>query len=772
MRPNHTCESCIRKKRKCDRLKPSCTLCKLANIECHYKTHTRTSASSLHRQAGQEDSSVLLLPQGSGREKPHPSLSLSLTLLQQQQQEALLHQLQQSSMSMRVDMNAAANKLSSAKFGQTTAMQDCIPTPPSETIPRMLIPSSDTTTTTTIGTTATATTTIGTTATAATATATDSPMISETFFTHIRPHLLFVSEPFLRKYLPSSPFASYSVNAMCILSTSPIQSTELVQSLRSAAISHLGQAVSHPSPVSVIGMMLLALCTGKVSAPREVSHYLSMTVRLARDISLGSEEGIHALATCEEEKNDLRGIWWSVYQLCHFMECSTGMRSEIKDDDCRLFLPTNNNLSTAISHDLDGELDIALMSLPGWHMPAIANRGLVANMLIIQRILCKASRFSQLSRTNELSGVARVQAHMQLEATLTSWYDVAPPSVKHAADLFVAQAPEYTVEGWRPAFVLGLYHLARIQLWRNAFAQCIQQSSTLALSSRAVSESIHAAQSIASGLAIPMIKHSASRCITPFIVNGLFAAAVCLVTALKLPFRIEETTQMAASLGAIIEGMQILGVVWNFGLFELDVVEQLMAFTSASAVASMMGDLQFPKILRQVGHAKLRAMAIPEFSRCGLVLCNTNNNTNMAFESNSSFTAGSSPDNADASHMSAASTISNGGGSSTVTTATTPSATSSTVTPTTTSMLDSTSDLLKSHMQTSQKSPLEEGFQQQLQQQQQQQLQQQQQPHEQHHLLQSYEQSPDMMDFFQLDAQIYTPSASCGILLEELFSFP
>ncbi|XJO72293.1 hypothetical protein BDV3_003429 [Batrachochytrium dendrobatidis] len=635
MRPNHTCDSCIRKKRKCDRLKPSCTLCRLSGIECNYKTYTKpaTTRQTLENKVASAQPASTM-----SNNKRHELLSTEKPALAHQEalfssqlpitsDAALLQHLQETSIDAAISMATTSTHMNLANphFGYSTSNQHSFHSlnfRPSTSahntvssfdgIPKNLL----------------------------TASSTDHQAvlaISDTFYTYVRPHLVFSSEAYLRKILPTSNFAICAVNALCALWSHTAQGMALAKALHKEAISHLGEVLRNPKPADALGMSLLSLCTGRISTNNEINHYLAMSIRISKDMNLSTEEGIDALASSESEKDDLRCIWWSVYQFNHFISSSCNMDMLINDEDCLLQLPSDKSISQQLPHDLDNQMDIAVMSLSGWYTPPIENRGLLANLLIIQRIHSKISQFSVQSRNGTLSGVARVQAHMQLEASLLAWYKALPKSIQTDAAFQDGNPPEHSVDGWRPIVLQAMYHAARINLWRNLFADNVlefsasestnskshstyqvrskqrRQPHALMTESKAIRESIQAAQTFASDLVKPMLRYNASSCISPFFVHGIFSSAVCLVTALKLPFRLEETTQIASSLGTLMSGLQSVSRFWRFGYFELDVIEQLATFPNAAAIAALFGDLQFPKILRQKGHHALRAMKETEY---------------------------------------------------------------------------------------------------------------------------------------------------------------
>ncbi|KAL2915290.1 hypothetical protein HK105_205155 [Polyrhizophydium stewartii] len=321
-------------------------------------------------------------------------------------------------------------------------------------------------------------------------------------------------------------------------------------------------------------------------------RYLSCAVRLARDLGLNTEKGVAALSNRPAEREVFRGIWWSLLAFDSNISCGHNKPWEIRHIDSRIRLPTDPGSERPHPFDEISDIDIAVVSSDDWSVPALPGRGVMANLVLIQKIMQLTVEFSKQSLLGKLSGIERVRARTKIESSLRSWYGAAPLSIRQC-HIRVRHSPRSN-DSWRPFMILSLYHFSRINLWRSAFNEHILKSPSLAISSHAVLEAVNAAKEIANTIAKPVLEFSAAHLLGPFSNVTFFSAAAILMVALKLPMSITETSHNAASLDLLLKCMHSMTSIWQLGRQELNFLNHVATLNDAASVIRALETTEFP----------------------------------------------------------------------------------------------------------------------------------------------------------------------------------
>lgn len=91
--------------------------------------------------------------------------------------------------------------------------------------------------------------------------------------------------------------------------------------------------------------------------------YFSLAVSMAKDIEMNVEEKLAALAEGDYERENYRGVWWSMYQLDRFLMEKNA--HYIQDEDNQLFLPTTNKVNFDHAQDKLPMVGMQMLSSPG-----------------------------------------------------------------------------------------------------------------------------------------------------------------------------------------------------------------------------------------------------------------------------------------------------------------------------------------------------------------------------------------------------------------------
>ncbi|KAI8925481.1 hypothetical protein BC831DRAFT_460504 [Entophlyctis helioformis] len=631
MRVNNTCESCIRKKRKCSRDKPSCQQCLLSGIKCTYQAFRPSGGSGSNGDAHSNHLETTSNSSGSGSDHspsmldhPHSHPQAAVHSYQQgqqglqslqdpqdqqdnprsihteQQQQHQQHQQQEDQHMWSSTATGADFAFAAAPITQAHAQPldpSLLPYPP---LPSQLH-----------------------TATAARRLLVDVAEAQRQqrereqqqrdqddadllglFSLCIGPHLLLVPDPYLSGMLRKSMLAMHSIRAFtCAIAPATTSKTAMdARAHYEKAITLIGDALLNPSPGSVIGLLMLAMASTQLSTAQQGSQFMELGVQLAIRIGLNTEDGIAALASSGEyEKDTLRALFWSMLQFEVFLVVGFELPIHIQDKDMLVGFPSDMYASKR-AHPLDSNLkmEIAAMSCTNWAVPSLPNRGTLANLLIIEKITIKVALLNAQIKAGKLDELEALRARVALDSSLRAWYGALPPSIKsHHVNFMVAASTPMGVDAWRPLFAMSLYNFARILLWRNVFVENVLSSPEQATTSHAFMECIQAANDMASTVVLAIVKHNAYMIVNPFLASMTLVHGLVLQTALKLPASANETIHNATSLSMLKQCLHGLSTNWKTGCIELDILQYLESLPDAASIVRLFEFLTHTKRLHK-----------------------------------------------------------------------------------------------------------------------------------------------------------------------------
>ncbi|KAH6569838.1 hypothetical protein BASA50_003581 [Batrachochytrium salamandrivorans] len=415
------------------------------------------------------------------------------------------------------------------------------------------------------------------------------------FFTHIRSHVTFVSEAYIFSHADQCPILSNAMVCFALAISPDTNNQKVVHSFYSEAIANIGAVIDRPTPIGILGILITAAATYHILSSKDVPRYIAIAVRLSLELKLNTELGIATFSADEDEQESLRLIWWSIVHIDRIVACGQDRKSEVNESDCLIRLPACSKPLYLNLLDQTTEIDIAVMTSPNWSVVSLPGRGLVANQLVIEKLMNRSLQFCQQINSRKLEGIELVRVRTELQSSLASWHAEAPKSITQF-NIETSSTP-HTSESWQPLMVVAMYNYARINLWRNLFADCVVKSQYQALTSHAAIESIQAANDLAELVAKPLINNSATSIIGPFFSLTFFAGAVCLITALNLPHSLQDATRNTASLNCLVEGLRSILRSWKSGTKELQSFDYLASLSDSSAIVQLFDILQFPKTI-------------------------------------------------------------------------------------------------------------------------------------------------------------------------------
>ncbi|KAL2915289.1 hypothetical protein HK105_205154 [Polyrhizophydium stewartii] len=405
----------------------------------------------------------------------------------------------------------------------------------------------------------------------------------------VAPHLFLFPFSYVRERLDESPLVQNSV-ASLMLSLSVDQS----RPFHEAALADVGKVLVAPTPIGVIGMFVLSLSVVQHSENKDISAMHSYTIRAARTLGINTREGIAALSANEVEREIFRRIWWSIVSLDLGISTVCNIPWQFDDADCQVPLPRDDDAPQAHPFDLDEELAIAVMASTGWSVPSLPNLGVTANLMVVEKILRRAFRFNRESRSGVLKGSERLCTRAAIDTSLRAWRAAAPAAV---TKWHVRLHREPTNQAaWQLIHVLSQYHHARIILWRSDFLHGVLRSPQLALTSKAATQAIDAANSIADVIAKPLVEYSAGHRFSPHYISTLYSAVVILIVALKLPSPPADTARNAASLDVLFSAIRMCAAVWPTARVEQDFLDRLARMEDLATILDALNPALLPTI--------------------------------------------------------------------------------------------------------------------------------------------------------------------------------
>ena len=193
------------------------------------------------------------------------------------------------------------------------------------------------------------------------------------------------------------------------------------------AISYFSQVIAHQNPVSVLALLFLAVACLGVDHISEGLAYYTLSVQMAKFIGMNKEDHLDHLCTPEYNKEQMRGVWWSLYMFDRFsFQKNTSL---IRDCDNMLWLP--NNIGDMADYSMQ------VMSSPEWFTPTLPSQSIHSLRIILFRIMGRTLRFNYLTRyeASHPDLTNPIYIMLSLDASLREWWRQLPMEILNQCKL-------------------------------------------------------------------------------------------------------------------------------------------------------------------------------------------------------------------------------------------------------------------------------------------------------------------------------------------------
>ncbi|KAL2912739.1 hypothetical protein HK105_207731 [Polyrhizophydium stewartii] len=450
----------------------------------------------------------------------------------------------------------------------------------------------------------------------------------ESFLRYLAPHGLFMSREFLLECIVDSRLLELAIKSLtlCIFCTAQDfdNTASIARRLHADALVEAGRAVRSPTIANALGFHAMVFCAFLNEHEAIMRWCSDVSARFAIDLKFNDELALRAMPTSETRRNDYRCVWFGICQNDWLF--SIGRLDETRfGEELQLVcyphdIPLHSSVARQASDEqswLDRRVDVELAanSAAGYFIPPVPGRGVLANMLAIERLIAKISDAIQspfilrfVAQPDELD----LPQHeldlrvMSLEASLDGWLQHTPDEIRlfeqraYAAlvgDSVVARPPDIVVTpgsaprtasptfgsergvmlddavAWRPFIALGMYYTARMLLHSCELDRVLREAPHLAYKSRAFRISLSAALSFAR-LVDLLIAYGSFSHVGPLIgmhiahIGVFFTAAKHLVNLAD-----SDKEQVVKGLKTAIAALGCMGKVW---VASLSVIHLLM----------------------------------------------------------------------------------------------------------------------------------------------------------------------------------------------------
>ncbi|KAJ8327632.1 hypothetical protein QVD99_003671 [Batrachochytrium dendrobatidis] len=615
------CENCVRKKRRCDRLKPSCSACLQARMPCVYMSApSRKRANSLTAESNHDSDDGAAAPPEADATELAERVQLLESLVQSLEDRLLIPASDHYGSTGRLldsiptqeygpgrnsyaDLQsgklASIGSSSAFRLGHTTL--DGASSDPH--LPALQSSHSSSVVSLSL----------------APFTAHASPVI----FNHTEldfinrldltnrsvkvfgPHMTFINIPFLIRCIHECRFLELSLYSMLL--SGPLDMLdfpgrqELAMRCYEAALYELHHASNKESVATVLGLHSMALCSILNRKAIGFHAFIEKAKHIAVTIGLNDETRIKRIPSSMEDHNCCRGVWWGLAQLDWVQSFAWKIMPRIPESlhtvrfpteeiptkfGKMVFNPTENTLS-----DRDIEIEVASNSLAGCFVPCKPGCSVAVSYLTIQRIMSKIGVTVQLFGILQAKSKKALDAsqHQQdqrlvlLEASLNGWWYAIPDSVRrfsqhlalyhssHNNEIPPSSRPSIGIndeldltipQTWRPIMILVQAHLGRILIRQERWATAILNNPVTAPTSLAFRESLHAAFEASFILSL-VTHHRVFSMISPMFRIQLSDLAVFFMIASKLRLDAQENTRVSEGLVTLANIFSNINCAWT-----------------------------------------------------------------------------------------------------------------------------------------------------------------------------------------------------------------
>ncbi|KAJ3253514.1 hypothetical protein HK103_000483 [Boothiomyces macroporosus] len=493
MRRNNTCDNCIKKKRKCDRGRPKCSNCIASKLDCFYaETRQKPNAENQKYLEDRLHKLEALLAQSQGNSFGYmPDRTFFMTNNMNSKMEGEMF------------TNVVTKELSSQtkQFLFETKRDDLI----------------------------------------------------NLSFLSIQCPFVFLTADFLRKAAAKSPMVNFTLYS--IGSTKASQEMvpndvsnriEMGSIYLDKAMSYFPAVIANPSLIGTLALFTIALSAIRNDRVKEGMTYFSLAVSMAKDIGMNVEEKLAALAEGDYERENYRGVWWSMYQLDRFLMEKNA--HYIQDEDNQLFLPTTNKVNFDHAQDKLPMVGMQMLSSPEWFTPGLPNQSLEAYRILLFRIFGKVLLFNHLTQQKDVK-MQPLYVMQAFSSSLREWWRSLPNHILAHFPLVQSNAiivdPETT---WVVLHTIVQFNHVKSLVYNPCMLKNIIENPSSAVSSHAFLESINICHENAVILQCFLRRNPNFDFCTATLGRYIFHIAVPLVCAFRMELPSLEAAKVAESL--------------------------------------------------------------------------------------------------------------------------------------------------------------------------------------------------------------------------------
>ncbi|KAJ3271267.1 hypothetical protein HDV01_006939 [Terramyces sp. JEL0728] len=183
------------------------------------------------------------------------------------------------------------------------------------------------------------------------------------------------------------------------------------------AVSYFPLLISNPTVTGVLAMVYIFHTAARLKKDHECQIYFASTLDTAKELGINNEESLFNLSPFDYERENIRSIWWIMYQLdSYLIEKSKNL---IRDSDNQIYLPMNSELLLQPKDKKLATLGMQVLNSNEWYTPGIANQSLTTYKILLYRIYRKVLKLFSLTQKNAIKDCNYIVGTLQ--ASLSEW---------------------------------------------------------------------------------------------------------------------------------------------------------------------------------------------------------------------------------------------------------------------------------------------------------------------------------------------------------------
>ncbi|KAJ3271266.1 hypothetical protein HDV01_006938 [Terramyces sp. JEL0728] len=160
------------------------------------------------------------------------------------------------------------------------------------------------------------------------------------------------------------------------------------------ALSYVPKMLAAPTYSYVLTLIAVFRATMRVHRANEGFKYFTLAIQMAKQLGLNVEYQISYFSNVDQEREDLKSIWWLLAHYdSYFVERKM---NSIVEDDHQLFLPMTDTSLFEDFEDEIANFGMVVMKSNEWFSPGIPNQCLAAYRILLDRIFFKVGKYLNL----------------------------------------------------------------------------------------------------------------------------------------------------------------------------------------------------------------------------------------------------------------------------------------------------------------------------------------------------------------------------------------